>query len=46
MPLPLVPLAIGALFGRATKKKEKRQAVSKYKKKTGTNVKAYTRKSR
>ena len=46
MPLPLIPLVIGALFGNAAKKKEKRQAVSKHTKKTGKKVKAYTRKGR
>jgi hypothetical protein len=46
MPLPLVPLAIGALFGGATKKTPKKQAVSKHTKKNGTKVKAYTRKAK
>jgi hypothetical protein len=46
MPLPLIAALAGAAFGRATKKESKKQAVSKYKKKSGTKVKAYTRKAR
>ncbi len=46
MPLPLIGGLIGAAIGRATKKEGKKQAVSKYKKKSGTRVKAYTRKAR
>jgi hypothetical protein len=46
MPLPLIAGLVGAALGRATKKEGKRQAVSKYKKKTGTKVKAYTRRAR
>ena len=44
MPIPVV-LALGALFGRATKKgKSDFQAVSGRKKKDGTTGKAYLRK--
>jgi hypothetical protein len=46
MPLPLIAGLVGAALGRATKKEQKKQAVSKYKKKSGTKVKAYTRKVR
>ena len=46
MPLPLIAALAGAAIGRATKKEQKKQAVSKYKKKGGTKVKAYTRKAR
>jgi hypothetical protein len=46
MPLPLIPILAGALLGRATKKEPKKQAVSKYKKKNGTEVAAYTRKKK
>ncbi|MGD0163717.1 MAG: hypothetical protein ABSB39_14720 [Candidatus Sulfotelmatobacter sp.] len=46
MPLPLIAGLVGAALGRATKKETKKQAVSKYKKKSGTKVKAYTRKAR
>jgi hypothetical protein len=46
MPFPLVAALVGAAIGRATKKERKKQAVSKYKKKSGTKVKAYTRKTR
>jgi hypothetical protein len=41
MPLPLVALAFGALAGRATAKKPKKKAVSGYRTKKGTKVKAY-----
>jgi hypothetical protein len=46
MPIPLVPLAIGALFGAAASKKDKKdfQAVKGRKKKDGTTGKAYVRK--
>ena len=44
MPLPLIPLVAGALFGRATT--PKKQAVSKYKTKKGKKVKAYTRRKK
>ena len=46
MPIPLVPLALGALFGAASNKKEKKdfQAVKGRKKKDGTTGKAYVRK--
>ena len=43
MPLPLIPLAIGALIGRGTKKTKKVKAVSGYKTKTGKKVKAYVK---
>jgi hypothetical protein len=45
MPLPLVPLAIAALFGSAASKKGKQdfQAVKGRKKKDGTTSKAYVR---
>jgi hypothetical protein len=46
MPLPLLPLAAAFALGNATKKKEKRQAVSKHTKKSGAKVKAYTRKAK
>ena len=47
MPFPLIPLALGALAGNASAKKPKpKKAVSKYTKKNGTRVKAYTRKVR
>jgi hypothetical protein len=47
MPIPLLPLAIGALFGNAAKKKEGKeqfQAVKGRKRKDGTTGKAYVRK--
>jgi hypothetical protein len=47
MPLPLLPLAIGALFGNASKKKEGKeqfQAVKGRKKKDGSTGKAFIRK--
>lgn len=46
MPLPLLAALAGAALGRATKKEPKKQAVSKYTKKSGTKVKAYTRKAK
>ena len=46
MPLPLLPLVAAFALGNATKKKEKRRAVSKYTKKSGTKVKAYTKKAK
>jgi hypothetical protein len=46
MPLPLIPFLAGALLGRETKKQPKKQAVSKYTKKNGTKVAAYTRKKK
>jgi hypothetical protein len=46
MPQPLIPLAVGAFLGNVTKKKEKRQAVSKYTKQNGTKVKAYTKRAK
>lgn len=45
MPLPLVALAVGALFGKSTNKsKSDFQAVKGRKKKDGTRGKAYIRK--
>ncbi len=46
MPLPLLPLAAAFLLGNKTKKTPKVQAVSKYKKKNGTKVKAHVRKAK
>ena len=48
MPLPLVPLVIGALFGGAASKKGKEdfQAVKGRKKKDGATGKAYVRKKK
>jgi hypothetical protein len=46
MPPPFHSGFGGAAIGRTTKKEEKKQAVSKYKKKSGTKVKAYTTKAR
>jgi hypothetical protein len=46
MPVPLIPLAIGALLGNVVKKPKKVKAVSKYTKKNGTRVKAYTKKAK
>jgi hypothetical protein len=43
MPLPLLPLAVGALFGRTTKKPKKVKAVSGYTTTKGKKVKAYTK---
>jgi hypothetical protein len=40
MPL-LIPLAVGALLGRGTKKPKKVKAVSGYRTKRGKRVKAY-----
>jgi hypothetical protein len=45
MPIPLLPILAAAVVGRATKKDTKKQAVSKYKRKSGAKVKAYTRKA-
>lgn len=46
MPLPLLPLAIDAIFGSAASKKDKKdfQAVKGRKKKDGSTGKAYVRK--
>jgi hypothetical protein len=44
LPLPLIAALVGAVITKATNKPEKRQAVSKYKKKNGTKVKSYARK--
>lgn len=41
--MPILPLLAAFALGSATKKTPKKQAVSKYKKKNGTRVKAYTR---
>jgi hypothetical protein len=47
MPLPLIPLAIGALFGKSgSKTKDDFQAVKGRKKKDGTTGKAYIRKKK
>jgi len=47
MPLPLIPLAIGALFGASgNKKKSDFQAVKGRKKKDGSTGKAYVRKKK
>jgi hypothetical protein len=48
MPIPLVPLALGALFGGAATRKGKEdfQAVKGRKKKDGTTGKAYLRKKK
>jgi hypothetical protein len=46
MPRPLRPLAVGALFGRSTKKPKKVKAVSGYTTKKGTKVKAYNKKAK
>ena len=44
MPIPLLAILAGAAIGKATKKTPKRKAVSGYTKKSGTKVKAYTKK--
>jgi hypothetical protein len=46
MPIPLLPLLAGAVIGVAAKKTPKKQDVSKYKKKSGAKVKAYTCRAR
>jgi hypothetical protein len=47
MPLPLIPIALGALFGAAAKKgKDDFQAVKGRKKKDGTTGKAFIRKKK
>jgi hypothetical protein len=46
MPLPLIPLALGALVGRGTKKPKKVKAVSGYKTQKGKKVKAYLKKDK
>jgi hypothetical protein len=46
MPIPLVPLALGALFGNATKKEKKVKAISGYTTKKGKKVKAYNKKAK
>jgi len=43
MPIPLIATIAGAVFGRATKKTQKKKAVSGYTTKKGTQVKAYTK---
>jgi len=45
MPIPLLPLLVGALAGKAASKPEKRIAVSGRTKKDGTRSKAYLRKA-
>jgi hypothetical protein len=45
MPLPILPLIAGALFGRAAKKEETRIPVNGRLKKDGTRSKARTRKA-
>jgi hypothetical protein len=45
MPLPLLPLIAGAVFGRTTKKTPKKKAVSGYTTKKGKKVKAYLKKA-
>ena len=45
MPIPLLPILAAAALGRASKKETKKRAVSKYTKKSGAKVKAYTRKA-
>jgi hypothetical protein len=46
MPIPLLPLIGAFALGNATKKTPKKQAVSKHTKKSGTKVKAYTRRAK
>jgi len=46
LPLPILAALAGATIAKATDKQPKKQAVSKYKKKNGTKVKAYTRKAK
>jgi len=46
MPLPLIPIAIGALIGRAGKKNDKKKAVSGYTTKKGKKVRAYLKKAK
>jgi hypothetical protein len=43
MPIPLIPLPLGALAGSAMKKDKKVKAVSGYTTKKGKKVKAYTK---
>jgi hypothetical protein len=43
MPIPLIAVLAGAALGRATKKTATKKAVSKYTRKNGTKVKAYTK---
>lgn len=43
MPIPLIAALAGAALGWATKKTPKKKAVSRYTKKNGTKVKAYTK---
>jgi hypothetical protein len=45
MPLPILPLIAGALFGKAATKEEKRIPVNGRLKKDGTRSKATTRKA-
>jgi hypothetical protein len=46
MPFPLAALALSALAGRASKTPKKVKAVSGYKTKKGTRVKAYLKKGK
>jgi hypothetical protein len=43
MPIPIIAALVGAAIGSGTKKTPKKKAVSKYTKKNGTKVKAYTK---
>jgi hypothetical protein len=43
MPIPLIAALAGVALARATKKTPKKKAVSKYTKRNGTKVKAYTK---
>jgi hypothetical protein len=45
MLFPFLPLLAGAAIGKTSKKTPKKTAVSKYTKKNGNKVKAYTRKA-
>jgi hypothetical protein len=46
MPIPLLPLIGVFALGNVTKKNPRKQAVSKHTKKSGTKVKAYTRRAK
>jgi hypothetical protein len=46
MPLPLIPLALGALAGGAMKKEKKLKAVSGYTTKKGKRVRAYVKRAK
>ncbi len=45
MPLPIIPLVVGALLGKASSKPEKKTAVNGRVKKDGTRAKAHMRKA-